>query len=111
MVSESFADSFISDFQVEAAEMNLNFDDFKSALKAESKIDRIESFMNLEDILIATNGTIRGFLNKKDNLEVFISLIAKPHEVESRVWWKPVQRLNMDAKELFEDFREFNLKQ
>lgn len=70
--------------------MNLNFDDFKSALKAESKIDRIEAFMNSEDILIASNGTIRSFLNKKDNLEVFVSLIARPHEVESRVWWKPV---------------------
>ena len=111
IISESgFGDSFISDFQNEAADMNLNFDDFKSALKAESKIDRIEAFMNLEDILIASNGTIRSFLNKKDNLEVFVSLIARPHEVESRVWWKPVQRLNLEALEIFEDFREFNLK-
>ena len=32
--------------------MNLNFDDFKSALKAESKIDKIEAFMDSEDIYI-----------------------------------------------------------
>ena len=66
--------------------MNLNFDDFKSALKTESKIDRIEAFMNSDDIFIGTNKSIRSFLNKKDNLEVFVSLISKPHEVESRIW-------------------------
>lgn len=68
--------------------MNLNFDDFKSALKTESKIDRIEAFMNTEDIYIGSNKNIRNFLNKKDNLEVFVSLISRPHEVESRIWWK-----------------------
>lgn len=68
--------------------MNLNFDDFKSALKTESKIDRIEAFMNSDDIYIASNKTIRNFLNKKDNLEVFVNLISRPHEVESRIWWK-----------------------
>lgn len=29
---------------------------------------------------------MRGFLNKKDNLEIFVTLIAKPHEVDSRIW-------------------------
>lgn len=86
IVSDSFGDSFISDFQNEAADMNLNFDDFKSALKAESKIDKIEAFMNSEDIYISTNKNIRSFLNKRDNLEVFINLISRPHEVESRIW-------------------------
>lgn len=90
--------------------MNLNFDDFKSALKTESKIDRIEAFMNTEDVFISSNKNIRNFLIKKDNLEVFISLIAKPHEVESRIWWKQTQRISMDAREIFDDFREFNLK-
>ena len=85
-MSDSFGDSFISEFQNEAAELNLNFDDFKSALKAESKLDRIEAFMNTDDIFISTNKNIRSFLNKKDNLEVFVSLIARPHEVESRIW-------------------------
>ena len=66
--------------------MNLNFEDFKSALKTESKIDKIEAFMNSDEIYISTNKTIRGFLNKKDNLEVFVSLISRPHEVESRIW-------------------------
>jgi hypothetical protein len=33
--------------------MNLNFDDFKTALKAESKIDKIEAFINSDDIFIA----------------------------------------------------------
>ena len=42
--------------------------------------------MNSDDIFIASNKSIRSFLNKKDNLEVFVSLIAKPHEVESRIW-------------------------
>jgi hypothetical protein len=88
IVSDSFGDSFISDFQNEAADLNLNFEDFKSALKTESKIDKIEAFMNTDDIFIGTNKTIRGFLNKKDNLEVFVSLVSRPHEVESRIWWK-----------------------
>lgn len=66
--------------------MNLNFDDFKSALKAESKIDKIEAFMNSDDIYIGANKSIRNFLNKKDNLEIFVSLIARPSEVESRIW-------------------------
>ncbi|CDW82096.1 UNKNOWN [Stylonychia lemnae] len=111
IISESgFGDSFISEFQNEAADMNLNFDDFKSALKTESKIDRIEAFMNSEDIFISTNKNIRGFLNKKDNLEVFVSLISRPHEVESRIWWKPSQRISLDSREIFDDYREFNLR-
>jgi hypothetical protein len=68
--------------------MNLNFEDFKSTLKIESKIDKIEAFMNSEDIYLSTNKGIRQYLNKKDNLEIIISLISKPHEVESRIWWK-----------------------
>eukprot|EP00347_Sterkiella_histriomuscorum_P002617 403367450 len=111
IISESgFGDSFISDFQTEAADMNLNFDDFKSALKTESKIDRIEAFMNTEDIYISSNKNIRNFLNKKDNLEVFVSLISRPHEVESRIWWKQTQRISLEDKQIFEDYREFNLK-
>ena len=117
--------------------MNLNFEDFKSALKTESKIDRIEAFMNTDDIFIAANKNIRNFLNKKDNLEVFVSLISRPHEVESRIWWKQTPRIPLEiastqsagiystgsttqssnpggyigcSKEIFEDYREFNLK-
>lgn len=66
--------------------MNLNFDDFKSALKTESKIDKIESFMSSDEIYIGLNKSIRNFLYKKDNLEIFVSLISRPHEVESRIW-------------------------
>ena len=44
-ISES-DNSFISDFQNEAEEMQLNFEDFKSTLKVEAKIDKIEQFMN-----------------------------------------------------------------
>lgn len=67
-------------------DMNLNFDEFKKALKTESKIDKIESFMNTENIYISSNKSIGRFLNKKDNLEIFVSLISRPHEVESRIW-------------------------
>jgi hypothetical protein len=90
--------------------MNLNFDDFKNALKAESKIDKIEAFMNTDEIYIASNKGIRVFLNKKDNLEIFVSLISRPHEVESRIWWKQIQRLKLESREIFEDYREYNLK-
>ena len=89
--------------------MNLNFDDFKSALKAESKIDKIEAFMDSEDIYIQTNRQIRSFLSKKDNLEVFVTQISKPHEVDSRIWWKQSSRIDLDSKQIFEDYREFNL--
>lgn len=58
--------------------MNLNFMDFKSALKAESKIDKMESLMNQENVSILENKGIRKFLEKKDNLEIFIALIARP---------------------------------
>lgn len=43
---ESIDDSFISEFQNDADDMNLNFLDFKSALKAESKIEKMEGLMN-----------------------------------------------------------------
>lgn len=90
--------SFISDFQNEAAEMNLNFDDFRSALKTEARIDKIEAFMNSDEIYIGQNKSIRRFLNKKDNLEIFVSLIAKPHEVESRIWWKQNKIVDLDSR-------------
>ena len=63
--------------------MQLNFEDFKSTLKVEAKIDKIEQFMNSDQIYISQNKNIRNFLNKKDNLEVFVTLIAKPHDVDS----------------------------
>ena len=111
IISESgLEESFISEFQNEAEDMNLNFDDFKNALKAESKIDKIEAFMNTDEIYIASNKGIRVFLNKKDNLEIFVSLISRPHEVESRIWWKQIQRLKLESREIFEDYREYNLK-
>jgi hypothetical protein len=74
--------------------MNLNFDDFKSALKTESKIDKIEAFINSDEIYIWANKSIRGFLSKKDNLEIFTSLISRPHEVESRIWVSPILHFN-----------------
>lgn len=66
--------------------------------------------MNSDDIYISTNKTIRVYLNKKDNLEIFVSLIAKPHEVESRIWWKPTKRIDLDNRQILEDYREFNLR-
>ena len=56
--------------------MDLNFEDFKSALKVEAKIDKIEQFMNSEDIYISQSKNMRGFLNKKDNLAWYLGFIA-----------------------------------
>jgi len=109
VVSDSFGDSFINEFENEAEDMSLNFEDIKSALKTESKIDRIEAFMNSDDVQVEMNKNIRHFLNKSDNLEIFTSLVSRPHEVESRVWWKPIKRIPMKDRRIFEDYREYNL--
>ena len=44
-----------------------------------------------------------------DNLEIFTALISRPHEVESRIWWKPIDRVNLRSQLLYHDYREFNL--
>jgi hypothetical protein len=100
----------MDEFANDADDMNINFEDFKSALKAESKIDKIETFMNAEDVQIDKNKKIKTFLGQPDNLEIFISLISRPHEVESRIWWNDTYRIDMKDKLLFENYREFNLR-
>lgn len=103
-------DSMMDDLAEGAEDMNINFDEFKSALKAESKIDKIEAFMNMEECLIDRDKKIRRYLSQSDNLEIFISLISKPHEVESRVWWNELSRIDMKDRLIYENYREYNLR-
>ena len=65
--------------------------------------------MNSNDVQMNINKSIKQFLMRSDNLEIFISLISRPHEVESRIWWKPVMRIDIKSPLLYLDYREFNL--
>jgi hypothetical protein len=51
----------------------------------ESKIEKIENFLNG-----TVNFTSEKFIRHKDNLEIMIGLITKPHEMDSRVKWEPI---------------------
>mmetsp|Transcript_13851 Transcript_13851/g.9993 ORF Transcript_13851/g.9993 Transcript_13851/m.9993 type:complete len:82 (-) Transcript_13851:2150-2395(-) len=81
--------------------MDLNFEDFKTALKTESKIDKIEAFMNTDDIYISQNKAIKSFLARKDNLEIFVSLISRPNEVESRIEWSKSKLMRLSDPLVF----------
>ncbi len=45
------------------ADINMNFDDFKSALKTESSVDKVEAFMNSDDVYFDKNKLLRTFLS------------------------------------------------
>lgn len=90
--------------------MKLNIDDLKSALKTESKIDKIESAMNHEDICIDTNKSLKSFIAGKDNLDILISLISRPHDVDSRIMWKPNPKIApLSTAPIFDNYIEYNL--
>ena len=89
--------------------MKFDIESLKNALKTESKIDRIEAFMNMEDVGRQANKYIRQFMQKKENLEIFVSLVGRPHDVDSRVSWKPLGRINMHDETIFSNYKDFNL--
>ena len=79
------SDSSISDEEVDEEAKGENIQSIKQALKIESWVDKIENFLN--GVL---NMQIDWFLTAKNNLEIIVGLIARPHEYDSWVKWEPI---------------------
>ena len=84
-INDGISDNTSSFSEDEELKVGEGVETIKEALRKEARVDKLEQYLNGQ-----TEWTDGKVIRHRDNLEVLINVISKPHEVDSRTHWQPL---------------------